>query len=365
MKQRLFKSVSLLLLPLLLLTGCWQEELPEEDDLLLSDDVTDESPSSNVILPELLALPYAPELTLDPVSCSDGMQQVVASLIYEGLFRLGPDFEPIPWLCESYTYDPDTLTYVFTLRSGVRFSDGTLVSGNDVKSTLNRAKNSERYGSRLSQVTSISADSDTVTITLAAANSGFPALLDVPILKAGTEESPIGTGPYLFSVEDSSAWLIANQSWWRGINQPVSRIALVEASDQDTMLYRFTSHDVQLITADLAGTDPISATGSVVYQDTDTTILQFIGCNINLDARATASSALIISAISSPPIPAIIISSVSPGVSTDKPEPIRTSILLLNPCFKILARAISTGPVRTSDAIADSHIPSDTRYSGA
>lgn len=281
MKQRLFKSVSLLLLPLLLLTGCWQEELPEEDDLLLSDDVTDESPSSNVILPELLALPYAPELTLDPVSCSDGMQQVVASLIYEGLFRLGPDFEPIPWLCESYTYDPDTLTYVFTLRSGVRFSDGTLVSGNDVKSTLNRAKNSERYGSRLSQVTSISADSDTVTITLAAANSGFPALLDVPILKAGTEESPIGTGPYLFSVEDSSAWLIANQSWWRGINQPVSRIALVEASDQDTMLYRFTSHDVQLITADLAGTDPISATGSVVYQDTDTTILQFIGCNIN------------------------------------------------------------------------------------
>ena len=283
MKQRLFKSVSLLLLPLLLLTGCWQEELPEEDDLLLSDDVTDESPSSNVILPELLALPYAPELTLDPVSCSDGMQQVVASLIYEGLFRLGPDFEPIPWLCESYTYDPDTFTYVFTLRNGVRFSDGSLVSGSDIKSTLNRAKNSERYGSRLSQVTSISADSHTVTITLAAANSGFPALLDVPILKAGTEESPIGTGPYLFSVEDSSAWLIANQSWWCGINQPVSRIALVEASDQDTMLYRFTSHDVQLITADLAGTDPISATGSVVYQDTDTTILQFIGCNVNCE----------------------------------------------------------------------------------
>lgn len=281
MKQRLLKLISLLLLPLLLLTGCWQEELPEEDALLPSDDLPIESPSSNVILPELLALPYAPELTLDPISCPDGMQQAVSSLVCEGLFRLGPDFEPTPWLCESYTYNPETFTYVFNLRSGIRFSDGSLLRGSDVKATLNRAKTSERYASRLTQVSSISADDQTVTITLAAANSGFPALLDIPIVKSGTEASPIGTGPYLFAVENASAWLIANQSWWQGIHQPVSRIALVEASDQDTMLYRFTSHDVQLITADLAGTDPISATGSVVYQDTDTTILQFIGCNVS------------------------------------------------------------------------------------
>ena len=32
---------------------------------------------------------------------------------------------------------------------------------------------------------------------------------------------------------------------------PVSRIALSAASDRDAMLYQFTSHDVQLITADL------------------------------------------------------------------------------------------------------------------
>ena len=280
MKQQFPKFICLLLLPLLLLTGCWQEEFPEEDDVLLSDDLTVDPPSSNVILPELFSLPYAPELTLDPITCSDGMQQVVSSLICEGLFRLGPNLEPIPWLCESHTYDPASFTYVFTLRSGIRFSDGTPLSGSDVKATLNRAKNSQRYGSRLAQISSITADNRTVTITLSAANSGFPALLDIPITKAGAETAPVGTGPYLFTIENSGAWLIANQSWWRGINQPVSRIALVEASDQDTMLYRFTSHDVQLITADLAGTDPISATGSVVYQDVNTTILQYIGCNV-------------------------------------------------------------------------------------
>lgn len=288
MKRHVCRLLCLFLLPALLLSGCWQEDLPDEEDLFPAEDLTEEVPSSNVILPELLSLPYAPKLTLDPITCSDGMQQVVSSLICEGLFRLGPDLEPTPWLCESYTYDAATFTYVFTLRSGVRFSDGTPLTGSDVKAALTRAKSSQRYGSRLAQVVSMSAGERTVTVTLSAANSGFPALLDIPISKTD-DNIPIGTGPYRFAYEDGSARLLANQSWWQGIHQPVSRIALVEAGDQDTMLYRFTSHDVQLITADLVGTDPISATGSVVYQDVDTTVLHYLGCNVNREPLNEAS----------------------------------------------------------------------------
>lgn len=280
MKQRF--CMLLCLLFLLPLAGCWQEDLPDEELRFPAEDLTEETPSSNVILPELLSLPYAPKLTLDPITCSDGMQQVVSSLICEGLFRLGPDLEPVPCLCERYTYDAATFTYVFTLRGGVYFSDGTPLTGNDVKAALSRAKGSQRYGSRLAQAASISAGQNTVTITLTAANTGFPALLDIPISKAGTDDLiPVGTGPYLFAYEEGSAFLVASQSWWQGTRQPVSRIALVEAGDQDTMLYRFTSHDVQLITADLIGSDPISATGSVVYQDVDTTTLQYLGCNVD------------------------------------------------------------------------------------
>lgn len=290
MKQHVCRLLCLCLLPALLLSGCWQEDLPDEEDLFPAEDLTEETTSSNAILPELLSLPYAPKLTLDPITCSDGMQQVIASLICEGLFHLGPDLEPTPWLCESYTYDAATFTYVFTLRSGICFSDGTALTGHDVKAALTRAKSSQRYGSRLAQVSSISAGERTVTVTLSAANSGFPALLDIPISKSGTDDLiPIGTGPYRFAYEDGNARLLTNQSWWQGISQPVSRIALVEAGDQDTMLYRFTSHDVQLITADLAGTDPISATGSVVYQDVDTTVLHYLGCNVNREPLNNAS----------------------------------------------------------------------------
>lgn len=80
--------------------------------------------------------------------------------------------------------------------------------------------------------------------------------------------------------------LEANPSWWRGGGQPVERIYLVEAADQDTLLYRFTSHDVQLITADLTGAVPVSATGSVVCLDAGTTVMQYLGCNLaRLDSQ--------------------------------------------------------------------------------
>lgn len=282
MKRRLLNMICFLLLPALLLTGCWQEEPPisEDAELPQGSQLVPESSGSRVILPELFSLPYAPDLTLDPVTCIDGMQQVISSLLCESLFRLGPDFEPEPYLCKNYTYDAETYTYAFTLRSGVTFSDGSSLTANDVKATLERARTSDRYGSRLSQISNIAAADDTVTITLSEPNTGLPSLLDIPIVKAGTENTPVGTGPYLFSPESSGAYLIANQSWWKGGDrQPTDRIALVEASDLDTMLYRFTSHDVQLITADLIGTDPIIATGSVSYRDADTTILQYIGCN--------------------------------------------------------------------------------------
>ena len=108
----------------LLLSGCWTEAPVESANGLLGDQEPADQ-QEEVILPAAFTLPYDPDQTLDPVTCADGMQQVAGSLIYEGLFRLDRQLEPQPWLCQSYTYDAASLTYTFTLRSGVTFSDGS------------------------------------------------------------------------------------------------------------------------------------------------------------------------------------------------------------------------------------------------
>lgn len=48
---------------------------------------------------------------------------------------------------------------------------------------------------------------------------------------------------------------------------PAERIALSAARDREAILYQFSSHEVQLITADLIGTEPITATGNISYED--------------------------------------------------------------------------------------------------
>lgn len=143
--------------------------------------------------------------------------------------------------------------------------------------TLRRAQASQRYGARLAQVASISAGDGVVTVTLSSANTGFPALLDIPIVKSGTEAQPDAGGHRAICPRrgrpDGPCRLVG------GGSRPVDRIVLSAARDWDTVLYQFSSHDIQLITADLTGTDPISATGSISYVDADTTILEYVGFN--------------------------------------------------------------------------------------
>lgn len=274
-----------------LLSGCWEEPLPEDlsngitgsAELPSPDDSADstETESGGVTLPEILTLPFAESQTLDPVTCADGIQQTVGALLYEGLYRLDEALEPQPLLCTGGSYDPAALTWTFSLRTDVTFSDGSSLTAADVVSTLTRAQTSERYGARFTDVASITAEGSTVQIVLTRGNARFHALLDIPIVKAGTEEnlSPIGTGPYVYQDIAGNSYLEVNPNWWQGGGQPVEQIRLQDAHNRDTALYQFTSHTVQLITTDLTGTELVSASSGITFHDADTTVLQYLGYN--------------------------------------------------------------------------------------
>ena len=293
MKKRLLKMLCVLLLVPALLSGCWQEELPEPEDQGLPQPEEPESTESRVILPEVFSLPYAPDQSLDPITCPDGMQQVVSSLMYEGLFRLTPELEPEFCLCSGYTYDAATYRYEFTLRTGVTFSDGTPLTASDVKASLDRARKSDRYAQRLSQVTSVSVVSDgVVAVTLSAPNSAFPALMDIPIIKAGTENrtAPTGSGPYLFAKDDTGAYLTANNRWWQDSSVlPLSTIRLQHCKDQDSVLYAFTSREVQLLTLDLTGSNSTGVSGAGDYAEAATPVMQFLGMNTRREALSDSA----------------------------------------------------------------------------
>lgn len=293
------RPLAALLAALCLLAGCaaWEEPLepdqawdgyqqPAEEEPELPQEPEPEYPAA-------FTLAYQKDQSLDPITCGEGVQQSVASLLYEPLFQLNGQFQAEPLLCESYAWNETGLACTLTLREDVTFSDGSPLSARDVVETLQRAMVSERYGYRLRNVAGASANrAGQVVITLTAPNRGLPELLDIPIVKRGSANAgiPVGTGPYLLVTSGEGDYLTANGDWWRGRALPVDTIRLAHAKDRDTALYLFSSRQVELLTVDPTD-DAAFVTGQAQTAEQPTAILQFIGFN-TAEGRPFADPAL-------------------------------------------------------------------------
>ena len=129
--------------------------------------------------------------TADPITCPDGMQQTLGALLYEGLLVLDESFAPQNVLCSRYEHNDDCTSYTFYLRDGVSFSDGSSLTASDVLATLRRAQESERYSARFANVASMRASNGALIVNLTRADSAFPALFDIPIVKSGSEKNTV------------------------------------------------------------------------------------------------------------------------------------------------------------------------------
>lgn len=281
MKKRILPL--LLALCLTLLTAC-----ADMDD---TDPVTPDNPPQNdapavdpIPTPaglEHFSLPYFPGEPLDPVNCPDGAHQVIGALLYEGLYQLDEHFEPQSVLAESFTYEPENMLCTVTVRDDVVFSDGTPLTARDVAATLERARRSARYGARLADIRSIAAADNTVSIALSRPDASFAARLDIPIVKADTENDPVpvGTGRYRWFETEDGAYLTPNTHNRRSQTLPLAQIPMVPCKDADAMAYAFFSREIQLVTWDLTGTVPFNTTGVNTCTDAPTSVMQFVGFN--------------------------------------------------------------------------------------
>ena len=78
---------------------------------------------------------------LDPHDLNDNISQAAARLTQEGLFKLDRDMKLVPGLAESFTANDTATEFVFKLKQGISFPDGTPFNASVVKFSFDRGGN--------------------------------------------------------------------------------------------------------------------------------------------------------------------------------------------------------------------------------
>ena len=165
---------------------------------------------------------------LDLRQGTDAQSERVGGLIYDALVKKDEHFVLQPWLATNWDR-PDPLTWIFHIRSGVRFHDGKPLTADDVAwsirsmidGTLVTAK-----GGNLADITSVDASGPlTVTVRTRQPNANLlfnlsDGLFGVVEKGARRDEGlhPVGTGPFKFvsQMQDRDVLVERNTEYWAG-----------------------------------------------------------------------------------------------------------------------------------------------------
>jgi peptide/nickel transport system substrate-binding protein len=151
-------------------------------------------------------------------------------LIYEPLLQFDIAAPPkyYPWLATSYQWSNGGKRVTFTIRQGVKFSNGTPLTPADVAFTYNLVKNNKAINLAGLAMSSVSTSGNTVSLTFPSAQyTNLQSIAGVPILpesiwsKVGnpatySDPNPVGTGPYkLKTFTPQGFTLTKNPGYWQ------------------------------------------------------------------------------------------------------------------------------------------------------
>ena len=143
--------------------------------------------------------------TLNPILIADPTSLALSRLFFSSLVTLNKDGTPTPDLAQAWTVSDDGLTYTFTLRPSVQWSDNQALTADDIIYSynlyLNRDASSPRYNTVYAVVESVTTVNDhTVRFKLRLPTASF--LTDVATFGIVPQHSLINTQPTDLAASD-------------------------------------------------------------------------------------------------------------------------------------------------------------------
>lgn len=152
-------------------------------------------------------------------------------LIYEPLiqFDLAAPPKYYPWLATKYAWSNGGKSITFTIRSGVKWNDGTAFTPADVVFTYDLLKKNAAINLAGLDISSVTSSGNTVTVSFPTAQyTNLENIAGVAILPQHiwasvgnpatfTDPNPVGTGPWMLSSFTPEGYTLkANPGYWQG-----------------------------------------------------------------------------------------------------------------------------------------------------
>lgn len=206
---------------------------------------------------------------IDPAQVTDLDSFTVARNIYDPLVWTDSTGKIIPWLATKWSTSADSLSTSLTLRSGVKFTDGSTFTSADVKASIDRmiAMKAGQAGALLSSIVSVdAADPQTAVIhtrtpdpyllthltkvgIVSAAGVAAHKTSSDPYAASWYDSHSDSTGPYTLGTWDKATQItmLKNKAWWKGwqpgsidtvvdrfVADSATRVQMVQRGDADT-----------------------------------------------------------------------------------------------------------------------------------
>ncbi len=309
-KTKIFSTLTALVLALSLCLGlaaCGNTPASPGDTQTPSDNSADQQKDAfkTIVLAE--GWPFSslyPVVT--PESTSDFGIAYWTMNFYDTLVRYDKNNEIVGCLAETWDVSDDGRTYTFHLRDGIQFSDGTPLTADAVKQSIDAARvnlgsfvgNYGKIGILIEKTEAV--DESTFVLTLS--NPYYSALNDLTICLAYAVVNPkafeggadqalqncsdktMGTGPYMFESYSNKTYTFVRNPYYWGDAPDVDCFKVKEIPDNDAKILALQSGEVTAILGQEKlthdGFAQLSAAGFGTKVDTDGNRTIYLGMRI-------------------------------------------------------------------------------------